>query len=136
MTIRRLHRRLWVDVLQLFWVAGWRRERIAKWEPNPRSSNGGKPNPGSYSVRSGGIFAILFHYAMLRSCWAIDSKGATIDFLLSALRDADAAKRLFRKALGDRSHPQPRVINTDLAPTYSSAIPDTKKEGTPRSSNE
>src|ERR1700685_2767013 len=43
---------------------------------------------------------------------AIDSAGATIDFLLSALRDADAAKRLFRKALSDRSHPQPRVINT------------------------
>src|ERR1039457_5805312 len=35
-----------------------------------------------------------------------------IDFLLSALREPDAAKRLFRKALGDRSHPQPRVINT------------------------
>ena len=63
---------------------------------------------------------------------AIDSKGATIDFLLSAFRDADAAKRLFRKALGDRSHPQPRVINTDLAPIYSSAIPDIKKEGTLR----
>src|SRR5664279_3586007 len=63
---------------------------------------------------------------------AIDSRGATIDFLLSAFRDADAAKRLFRKALSDRSHPQPRVINTDLAPIYSSAIPDTKKEGTPR----
>ncbi|MGA7313911.1 MAG: DDE-type integrase/transposase/recombinase, partial [Silvibacterium sp.] len=59
-----------------------------------------------------------------------DSKGATIDFLLSAFRDADAAKLLFRKALGDRSHPQPRVINTDLAPIYSSAIPDSKKEGT------
>ena len=29
---------------------------------------------------------------------AIDSEGATIDFLLSALRDADAAKRLFRNA--------------------------------------
>jgi transposase-like protein len=29
---------------------------------------------------------------------AIDSAGATIDFLLSAFRDADAAKRLFRKA--------------------------------------
>jgi transposase-like protein len=63
---------------------------------------------------------------------AIDSKGATIDFLLSAFRDADAAKRLFRKALSDRSHAQPRVINTDLAPIYSSAIPDTKKEGTLR----
>src|SRR4029434_10986398 len=30
---------------------------------------------------------------------AMDSAGATIDFLLSALRDADAANRLFRKAL-------------------------------------
>jgi hypothetical protein len=60
---------------------------------------------------------------------AIDSEGATIDFLLSAFRDADAAKRLFRKALGDRSHPQPRVTNTDLAAIYSSAIPDSKKEG-------
>ena len=28
--------------------------------------------------------------------------GATIDFLLSALRDAAAAKRLFRKALSER----------------------------------
>jgi IS6 family transposase len=46
----------------------------------------------------------------------IDSARATIDFLLSALRDADVAKRLFRKALSDQSHPQPRVINTDLAP--------------------
>jgi transposase, IS6 family len=63
---------------------------------------------------------------------AIDSTGATIDFLLSARRDADAAKRLFRKALSDRCHPQPRVINTDLAPIYSSAIPALKKEGTLR----
>jgi IS6 family transposase len=63
---------------------------------------------------------------------AIDSAGATIDFLLSAKRDADAAKRLFRKALRDRSHPQPRVINTDLAPIYTSAIPAIKKEGTLR----
>jgi IS6 family transposase len=31
----------------------------------------------------------------------IDSTGATIDFLLSALRDAAAAQRLFRQALGD-----------------------------------
>ena len=60
---------------------------------------------------------------------AIDSAGATIDFLLSAPRNADAAKRLFRKALSGPSHRQPRVINTDLAPTYGSAIPDIKKEG-------
>ena len=60
---------------------------------------------------------------------AIDSTGATIDFLLSANRDADAAKRLFRYALSTASHPQPRVINTDLAPIYTAAIPAIKKEG-------
>ena len=74
-------------------------------------------------------------YIRVKGCWcylyrAIDSTGATIDFLLSALGDAEAAKRMFRKALSDPSHPQPRVINTDLAPIYSSAIPDIKKEGT------
>jgi transposase-like protein len=76
-------------------------------------------------------------YVLVNGRWcylyrAIDSAGATIDFLLSARRDADAAKRLFRKALRDQSHPQPRVINTDLAPIYTSAIPAIKKEGTLR----
>jgi transposase-like protein len=63
---------------------------------------------------------------------AIDSTGATIDFLLSALRDAAAAKRLFRQALSDPSHPQPRVINTDKARLYGSAIAAVKEEGTLR----
>ena len=73
-------------------------------------------------------------YVRVKGRWcylyrAIDSAGATIDFLLSALPDADAAKRLFRKALSDQSHPQPRVINTDLAPIYGAAVTDIKKEG-------
>ena len=73
-------------------------------------------------------------YVKVKGIWrylyrAIDSAGATIEFLLSARRDADAAKRLFRKALRAPSHPQPRVINTDLAPIYASAIPTIKKEG-------
>jgi IS6 family transposase len=63
---------------------------------------------------------------------AIDSAGATIDFLLSALRDAAAAQRLFRQALSDPSHPQPRVINTDKAALYGSAITGMKTEGTLR----
>src|SRR3982074_2043529 len=76
-------------------------------------------------------------YVRVRGRWcylyrAIHSAGATIDFLLSELRDADAAKRLFRKALSHASHPQPRVINTDRAPIYGSAIADIKKEGTLR----
>ena len=73
-------------------------------------------------------------YVKVKGRWcylyrAIDSAGATIDFLLSACRDADAAKRLFRKALSACSHPQPRVINTDLAPIYTSAISAIKQEG-------
>jgi len=63
---------------------------------------------------------------------AIDSTGATIDFLLSALRDAAAAQSLFRMALSDPSHPQPRVINTDKARLYGSAIAAVKTEGTLR----
>jgi hypothetical protein len=61
---------------------------------------------------------------------AIDSTGATIGFLLSALRDAAAAKRLFRQALSDPSHLQPRVINTDKARLYGSTIAAVKEEGT------
>ena len=73
-------------------------------------------------------------YIRVKGCWcylyrAIDSTGATIDFLLSALRDAAAAKRLFRKALSDPSHSQPRVISTDQARLYGSAIPGVKEEG-------
>ena len=61
---------------------------------------------------------------------AIDSTGATIDFLLSVLHDATAAKRLFRQALSDPSHPQRRVINTDQARLYGAAIAAVKAEGT------
>ena len=38
-------------------------------------------------------------------------------------KQAGIDPKRFRKALRDRSHPQPRVINTDLAPIYTSAIP-------------
>ena len=76
-------------------------------------------------------------YVRVKGGWcylyrAIDSTGATIDFALSALRDAAAARRLFRKALSDPSHPQPRVINTDQARLYGSAIPAVQEEGTLR----
>ena len=55
------------------------------------------------------------------------------DFRLSALRDAESAKRLFRRALSHSSHPQPRESLTAIrAPIYSSAISDIKKEGTLR----
>jgi transposase-like protein len=49
---------------------------------------------------------------------AVDSTAATIDFLLSAKRDAVAAKRFLQKALRSPGHPRPRVINVDGNPSY------------------
>ena len=56
-------------------------------------------------------------YVRVKARWcylyrAIDSTGATIDFLLSALRDTAAAKRPFAGALSDPSHPQRHVQMT------------------------
>src|SRR5271166_4883025 len=53
---------------------------------------------------------------------AVDSSGATIDFLLSAKRDAAAPERFLAKALGGENHPAPRVINTDEHAGYAPAI--------------
>jgi transposase, IS6 family len=61
---------------------------------------------------------------------AVDSSGATIDFLLSAKRDAAAAERFLGKALGGENHPAPRVINTDEHAGYPPAIVRLKSVGT------
>ena len=60
---------------------------------------------------------------------AVDSAGASIDFLLSARRDAAAAKRFFQKALCSPNHPTPRVINVDKNPSYSPVVEELKSEG-------
>ena len=60
---------------------------------------------------------------------AVDSSGATIDFLLSAKRGAAAAERFLAKALGGENHPHPRVINTDKYAAYPPAIVQLKEEG-------
>ncbi len=60
---------------------------------------------------------------------AVDSSGATLDFLHSAKQDAAAAKRFLAKALGRQNHPLPRVINTDGHSAYPPAIVRLKAEG-------
>ena len=60
---------------------------------------------------------------------AVDSTGATIDFLLSAKRDAAAAKRFLQKALRSPGHPRPRVINVDRNPSYPKAMSELKQSG-------
>jgi len=54
---------------------------------------------------------------------AVDKYGDTLDFLLSAKRDATAAKRFFRKTLNARnSITTPRVINADKHQAYPPAF--------------
>ena len=60
---------------------------------------------------------------------AVDSTGATIDFLLLAKRDAAAAERFLAKALRGENHPAPRVINTDEHAGYPPAIVRLKAAG-------
>src|SRR6267142_2030438 len=60
---------------------------------------------------------------------AVDSTGATIDFLLSARRDVAAAKRFLQKALRSPRHPRPRVINVDGNPSYPKVISALKTAG-------
>src|SRR5271165_869179 len=60
---------------------------------------------------------------------AVDSSGATLDFLLSARQDAAAANRFLAKALSRANHPTPRVINTDKHAAYPPAIAQLKDEG-------
>ncbi len=53
---------------------------------------------------------------------AVDSQGNTVDFLLTAKRDALAAKRFFRKTLKAIHTQTPRVITVDKNPAYPKAI--------------
>ena len=59
----------------------------------------------------------------------MDSTGQTIDFLLTAKRDAAAAKRFFRKALRSAGNPMPRVINVDQNPAFPPAVESLQAEG-------
>ncbi|MGI9073090.1 MAG: IS6 family transposase, partial [Bryobacteraceae bacterium] len=60
---------------------------------------------------------------------AVDSRGQTIDFLLSAKRDAAAAKRFFQKVFSLPANPILRVINVDKNPAYPAAVDALKAEG-------
>lgn len=59
---------------------------------------------------------------------AVDSRGGTIDFLLSERRDAAAAKQFLVNALAETAPIRPRVINVDGHAAYPPAISPLKME--------
>jgi len=59
---------------------------------------------------------------------AVDSQGKTIEFLLTAHRDAQAAQRFLRKALKAVHNQEPRVINVDKNAAYPKAIDELKEK--------
>jgi transposase, IS6 family len=71
-------------------------------------------------------------YIKVKGTWkylyrAIDSKGNTLDFMLSAKRDAKAAKRFFKKVLKGQPTVMPSVIKVDKNAAYPPAIEELKK---------
>jgi transposase-like protein len=71
-------------------------------------------------------------YIRIRGQWrylyrAIDKHGNPVDFLLTARRDLEAAKRFFRKMLEDQPLLSPDRIGTDAAGPYPPAIMATRK---------
>ena len=102
------------------WVQHYAPELNRRCRPELRSTNRSWRCDETY-VRVAGKWTYLYR--------AVDSTGETIDFLLSARRDAAAAKRFFQSALSSPGHPRPRVINVDGNPSYPTAIAELKQAG-------
>jgi transposase, IS6 family len=59
---------------------------------------------------------------------AVDSQGNTLEFLVSPRRDAEAAKRFFKKAQNAPHISTPRIITIDKNAAYSKAFKELKAE--------
>jgi transposase-like protein len=121
------------DVEELLAERGLRADHVTVWrwvqryapEMERRLRSRLRPTNDSWRVEE--------TYIRVKGKWvyqyrAVDCTGATIDFLLSAKRDAAAAERFLAKALGGENHPAPRVINTDEHAGYPAAIVRLKAE--------
>lgn len=118
--------------------ANWRPNAGSKWMPvvfgvgmqayapelNKRCRPYLKPTKKSYRIDEtykGGEDKYLYR--------ALDSTGQTVDFLLTAKRDAAAAKRFLHKAIEASGNAMPRVMNVDKSPAYPAAVEALKAEG-------
>ncbi len=102
------------------WVMAYAPEINKRCRPHLRSSNDSWKVDETY-IKIKGKNRYLYR--------AIDSQGNTLDFLLTAKRDAQAAKRFLSKVLKQRHSHTPRVINTDKDKAYPKAIEELKDFG-------
>ena len=102
------------------WVQTYAAELEKRIRPHLRTSNGSWRVDETY-VKVKGRWTYLYR--------AVDSRGETIDFLLSAKRDTEAAKRFFRKALSQPHTVNPRTITVDKNPAYPKAAAEMKADG-------
>jgi transposase-like protein len=102
------------------WIQAYAAELEKRIRPHLRPSNGSWRVDETY-VKVKGRWTYLYR--------AVDSRGQTIDFLLSARRDTAAAKRFFRKALGQPHTVNPRTITVDKNPAYPRAVAELKEDG-------
>ena len=102
------------------WVQAYAPELEKRSRPHLRPTNDSYRVDETY-VKIKGKWSYLYR--------AVDSTGQTIDFMLSAKRDARAAKRFFRKMLKLPQHSSPRVINVDQNKSYPPAVEELKEEG-------
>jgi transposase, IS6 family len=109
-----------VDHTTIFrWIQVYAPELEKRIRPHLRPTDGSWRVDETY-VKVKGRWTYLYR--------AVDSRGQTIDFLLSAKRDAEAAKRFFRKALGQPHTVNPRTITVDKNPVYPKAIAEMKQD--------
>jgi len=102
------------------WVQRYAPELNKRIRREVKSTNGSWRTDETY-IRVAGRWTYLYR--------AVDSTGATIDFLLSETRDLGAARRFFQKALAAPGHPRPRVITVDGNPSYPAVIQELKRAG-------
>jgi transposase, IS6 family len=111
-----------VDHTTVFrWVQRYAPELDKRCRPSLRATN------DSYRVDE--------TYIKIKKQWhylyrAADSTGATLDFMLSATRDAGAAEQFFRKVLDAAHTTPPRVITVDKHAAYPLAFDALQHDGT------
>ncbi len=117
-----LERGLTVDHSTVYrWVQAYAPELDKRCRPHLRPTNDSWRVDETY-IEVKGEWKYLYR--------AVDSEGNTLDFMLSAKRDARAAERFFRKVLKAEHNQEPRVINVDKNAAYPPAIDELKADET------